>query len=153
MWYGSFGAKMYSYQLLENYSIRDGVSVVPDIVDGNVWTKPGDNVKFPRWSMTQREYAGQNTNSDLFIVSNDFLRLRNLTLGYTVPKKITQKVGISNARIYVSGDNLLTFSPIVKYHVDPETGLKANDYNGNGETDSGIQGARRVYMFGFQVSF
>jgi hypothetical protein len=60
---------------------------------------------------------------------------------------------MSNARFYVSGDNLLTFSPIAKYHVDPETGIKANDYNGNGETDSGIQGARRVYMFGVQVSF
>lgn len=153
MWYGSYGAKMYSYQLLENYSIRNGVSVVPSIVDGNVWMKPGDNVKFPRWSMADRPFAGQNNNTDLFLVSNDFLRLRNLTLGYTIPKKITQKVGMSHARFYVSGDNLLTFSPIVKYHVDPETGIKANDYNGNGETDSGIQGARRVYMFGVQISF
>jgi TonB-linked SusC/RagA family outer membrane protein len=153
MWYGSYGAKIYSYQLLENYSIRSGVSVVPDVVDGKVWMKPGDNAQFPRWSMTDRSFAGQNNNSDLFIVSNDFLRLRNLTLGYTLPKKITQKVGMSNARFYVSGDNLLTFSPVAKYYVDPESGLKANDYNGNGETDSGIQGARRVYMFGIQLSF
>jgi TonB-linked SusC/RagA family outer membrane protein len=153
MWYGSYGAKMYSYQLYENTCVRAGASVVPSIVDGNVWMKPGDNVKFPRWTMGDRYYVGHQVNSDLHIVSNDFLRLRNLVLGYTIPKKITQKVGISNARFYVSGDNLLTFSPIVKYYVDPETGLKANDYNGNGEKDSGIQGARRVYMFGVQVSF
>jgi TonB-linked SusC/RagA family outer membrane protein len=153
MWYGSYGAKMYSYQLLENYSIRAGVSPVPSIVDGNRWTKPGDNAKFPRWSMQDRGYAGQNTNSDLFIVSNNFLRLRNLVLGYTIPKTVTQKIGISNARIYVSGDNLLTFSPTVKYSTDPETGLRGNDYNGNGDNDSGIQGARRVYMCGLQVSF
>jgi TonB-linked SusC/RagA family outer membrane protein len=153
MFYGSYGAKMYSYQLFENYSVRPGVSVVPSIVDGNVWMKPGDNAQFPRWSIADRALAGQGNNTDLYIVNNDFLRLRNLTLGYTIPRKITQKVGMSNARIYVSGDNLLTFSPIVKYHVDPESGLKANDYNGNGETDSGIQGARRVYMFGIQVSF
>jgi TonB-linked SusC/RagA family outer membrane protein len=153
MFYGSYGSVIYDYQLLENYSIRAGVSPVPSIVDGNVWMKPGDNTKFPRWSMENKTIAGQNTNTDLFIVNNSFLRLRNLTLGYSLPKALLQKVGISNLRLYVTGDNLLTFSPTVKYHVDPESGLRGNTYNGNGDNDSGIQGARRVYMGGIQISF
>ncbi|MDR0537961.1 MAG: SusC/RagA family TonB-linked outer membrane protein [Tannerellaceae bacterium] len=153
MFYGSFGSYMYSYQLVENQSIRGGVSVVPDIVDGKVWMNPGDNAKFPRWSMEDRAYAGQNTNTDLFIVSNSFLRLRNLTLGYTLPSSLLKPLKLSNVRLYLTGDNLLTFSPTVKYHIDPESGLKGNDYNGNGDNDSGIQGARRVYMGGIQISF
>jgi TonB-linked SusC/RagA family outer membrane protein len=153
MFYGSYGSYIYSYQLLEGQSIRGGVSVVQDIVEGNVWMNPGDNAKFPRWSMENRSFAGQNTNSDNFIVSNSYLRLRNLTLGYTLPASTLKPLGLSNVRIYLTGDNLLTFSPTVKYHVDPESGLKGSDYNGNGDNDSGIQGARRVYMGGIQISF
>ena len=153
MFYGSYGSVMYSYQLLENYSIRGGVSPVPSIVDGNVWKKQGDNTQFPRWSMADRTKAGQNSNTDLFIVNNKFLRLRNLTLGYTLPKTILNKAGINSVRFYVTGDNLLTFSPTVKYNVDPESGIRGNDYNGNGDNDSGMPGARRVYMGGIQISF
>ena len=153
MFYGSYGSKMYSYQLLENYSVRGGVSPVPSIVDGNVWMNPGDRTKFPRWTMQDRSFAGQANNTDLFIVDNSFLRLRNVTLGYTLPKSMLNRAGISHVRVYLTGDNLLTFSPTVKYHVDPETGMRGNDYNGNGDSDSGIQGARRVYMGGIQISF
>jgi TonB-linked SusC/RagA family outer membrane protein len=153
MFYGSYGSVIYSYQMLESYSVRAGVSPVPSIVDGARWTKPGDNAQLPRWSMRDRGIAGQNINSDLFIVKNDFLRLRNLTLGYTLPKSLLQKADVSNVRLYITGDNLLTFSPTVKYSVDPEQGLRGNDYNGNGDNDSGIQGARRVFMGGIQLSF
>jgi TonB-linked SusC/RagA family outer membrane protein len=153
MWYGSYGAKMFSYQLRENSFVRAGVSVVPDIVDGKVWKKPGDQAQFARWSMSDASISGGNTISDQFLFSNDFLRLRNLTIGYTIPKAALKKIGFSNVRIYLTGDNLLTFSPSAKYFVDPESGVYANDYNGNGDNDSGIQGSRRVFMGGIQVSF
>jgi len=103
--------------------------------------------------MSSRTLAGQNTNCDQFIVDNSFLRLRNITLGYTVPKQLLNKLNVSNLRIYVTGDNLMTFSPVVKYSVDPEAGFSGNNYNGNAENDSGIQGARRVFMGGIQISF
>ena len=85
--------------------------------------------------------------------NNDFLRLRNVTLGYTIPKLLTQKLGISNARVYLTGDNLCTFGPAAKRHREPETGVLGNNYNGNTETDNGVQGSRRVYMAGIQVTF
>ena len=153
MFYGSYGSKLYSSQLRENYSIRAGVSPVPSIVEGKVWLKPGDNAQFPRWSMADRTKSGQSTKSDIWLIDNNFLRLRNLTLGYSLPGAFLKKAGITNLRLYVTGDNLLTFSPIVKYYVDPESGLGGGDYNGNGDNDSGIQGARRVYMGGIQISF
>jgi TonB-linked SusC/RagA family outer membrane protein len=153
MIYGSYGSKLYSAQLRENYSVRPGVSPVPSIVDGKVWTKPGDDAQFPRWSMENRAISGQSVMSDIWLLDNSFLRLRNLTLGYSLPKSCLNKIGVSNIRFYITGDNLVTLSPITKYHIDPESGLRGSDYNGNGDNDSGIQGARRVYTGGIQISF
>lgn len=90
---------------------------------------------------------------DRYIFDNDYLRLRNLTIGYTIPSTLTKKVGIDKVRIYFSGDNLLTFGPASRRYMDPETGLSGNNYNGNSETDTGISGGRRIYMGGIQISF
>ena len=86
-------------------------------------------------------------------MDNDYVRLRNAALGYSLPKSLLQKVNISNVRFYVSGDNLLTFGAAAKRHVDPETGILGNNYNGNAITDNGVQSSRRVYMGGVQITF
>lgn len=72
-----------------------------------------------------------------------FLRLKNVTLGYTLPKKWVNKAGASNARVYFNGANLLTFS---KYKIaDPEV----NQYGTRGwETPFG-----KTYTFGIELSF
>ena len=151
MWYASFGAKMWDYVYQERTTVRDGVGIIQDLVDGDVWMQSGDNAKFPRWSAV--DYSNTRKNSDFYLFDNDYLRLRNLTFGYTLPKNLTKKIGVSNARVYLSGDNLLTFGPAAKRHSEPETGVMGNNYNGNADTDNGIQGSRRVYMCGIQVSF
>ena len=48
--------------------------------------------------------------SDRFVEDGSFLRLKTLTLGYTLPKKALRKWGISTARVYVAGQNLWTIS-------------------------------------------
>ena len=48
--------------------------------------------------------------SDMALFSASYLRVKNITLGYTLPKELTQKAYINNARVYVSGDNLFMFS-------------------------------------------
>jgi hypothetical protein len=151
MWYGSFGSKMYDYVYSERTTIRDGVGVIQDLVAGKYWTQPGDKAIFPRWSASS--YANTRRASDFFLFNNDYIRLRNVTLGYTLPKRITQKVGISNTRIYLTGDNLLTLGSATNRYTEPETGVQGNNYNGNANTDNGIQGSRRVYMCGIQISF
>jgi TonB-linked SusC/RagA family outer membrane protein len=153
MWYGSYGAKLYSYQYMENTTVRTGVSVVPDLVEGKYWEKPGDIAQLPRPSREAYNSNGANQNTDLYLLSNDFLRLRNVTLGFTVPKNVLAKCKISGLRLYATIDNLLTFSEASSKYTDPETGLYGNDYNGNGDNDSGIQGPRRVFMGGIQLSF
>lgn len=151
MWYASFGSKMWDYQYQERTTVRDGVGIIQDLVEGDVWMQPGDKAKFPRWSASN--YSDTRRNSDFYLFDNDYWRLRNLTFGYTLPRNLTRKVGISNARIYLSGDNLLTFGPAAKRHTEPETGVSGNNYNGNADTDNGVQGSRRVYMAGIQVTF
>ena len=151
MWYASFGAKMYDYVYLENTTVRNGVGVIQDLVEGKVWMKPGDNAVFPRWSAD--DYSSTRKATDFYLFNNNYYRLRNLTVGYTVPRAITNKLHLSFARIYLSGDNLFTFGPAANRHNDPETGLIGNNYNGNANTDNGVQSARRVFMGGIQVSF
>jgi hypothetical protein len=153
MWYGSYGSKMYSYQFAENTTIRDGVSVVPSLVKGNYWEKPGDNALFPRPSQEGYGDNGANKGTDFYLLDNSFLRLRNITLGYTLPKNLLRKLDMLFVRIYITGDNLLTFSEAASKFTDPESGIYGNDYNGNGDNDSGIQGSRRVFMGGIQVTF
>lgn len=151
MWYGSFGAKLFNYMFFESGTMRTGVGLMQDVVFDKAWMKPGNEATYPRFSY---EKAGDNRKaSDFFVFNNDYVRLRNLTLGYTLPKKITGKVNISNVRFYVSGDNLMTFGTAARMHTEPETGILGNNYNGNTDTDNGNQSSRRVYMGGIQITF
>ena len=65
---------------------------------------------------------------------------------------MSRKAGVDNLRLYVTGNNLITLGPAAKRYTDPETGVMGNSYNGNAETDNGIQGSRRIYMFGVQIT-
>jgi len=75
---------------------------------------------FPR---PYSEYTGSNDKNylyptDRYLQNGAYIRLKNIRLGYTFPKSMTQKVFISNLRIYVSGENLLTFTKLMFF--DPE---------------------------------
>ena len=78
--------------------------------------------------------------------SASYLRLKSLTLGYTIPQELTRKVKISNARVFVSGENLITLTSLTKLF-DPE-GLSNIQY-GEGK----IHPLRKVYAFGLNVTF
>lgn len=150
MFYYSIGSKMYDYAYMERTALRGGIGVIQDLVTDR-WQQPGDNALLPKWS--NDDYSATRKASDFYIFDNDFLRLRNVTFGYNLPKSTLQKIGIGSVRVFVSGDNLLTFGAAKDRYSDPETGLSGNNYNGNADTDNGIQGSRRVYTGGLQVSF
>jgi len=73
------------------------------------WQQPGDQTMVPRLSSSN--YAG-NLRSSRFVEDGSYMRLKNATLGFTVPVEILNKLGagISRARLYVTGQNLLTFT-------------------------------------------
>ena len=151
MWYASFGSTLFDYMYQEESTVRSGVGVIEDLIDGKVWMKPGDNAKFPRWSYDNPSDTRRST--DFYLYNNSYVRLRNITIGYTIPKSLLRNIGLTNVRIYLSGDNLLTFGNAPSHHTDPETGLTGNNYDGAADTDNGYMSARRLYMAGIQVSF
>ena len=85
------------------------------------WTPDHIHAKMPRASY---ELWNNNSNetSTQWLLDSDFLRLKNLELGYTLPANVSQKAGIGNLRVYVSGNNLLIlFDHMKDDGFDPET--------------------------------
>jgi TonB-linked SusC/RagA family outer membrane protein len=85
------------------------------------WQKPGDVAQFPR-----RMHGGGYGNhlSDRMIHSTNHLRLKTVTLGYSLPQKWVKKASVQNARLFVAGNNLLTWAAYKEY--DPELSIAGN---------------------------
>ena len=73
----------------------------------NAWTPENKNTDIPRIN-----YNDQYTNylSDRFLTSSDYLSINNITFGYTLPKNLTTKFGVSNLRLYMAVDNVAVIS-------------------------------------------
>ncbi len=87
------------------------------------WKKPGDNARVP-----QIVYGGNKNSyrsSTRFLYKGDYIRLRDIQLGYTIPQKITKKAYINNLNIYVRGTNLFTFDTDKYIPFDPEAGINS----------------------------
>lgn len=108
------------------------------------WQKPGDVTDVPRAELV----AGNGTeDSTRYLKSTDYIRLKNLTLGYNVPKKYNNIAGISSARVYLSGFNLLTFTDYDGY--DPES---RSDAGGVGQVFYSAPAAKTISI-GVDLSF
>jgi TonB-linked SusC/RagA family outer membrane protein len=108
------------------------------------WTGPGTSNSEPRAT-----YGGNNyLPSDKFIQDGSFTRLRNVTLGYTLPSTITKKIAISQLRIYVKGSNIYTIAKFTGY--TPEIGGSTVVSN---NIDYGTYPVSSVYSFGINLTF
>lgn len=108
----------------------------------NRWTGEGTTNKYPLYRLSdQHNYK----SSDLYVHNGAYLRLANLTLSYTLPTQWVNKLGLSNFRLYVMGENLFTAT---KYHgFTPEVG----DGTAIG-IDYGNYPVARTWTIGFNVS-
>lgn len=86
------------------------------------WEYPGDNATHPK-PVAGRSDGTRNASSR-FLEDGSFFRLRNVTLSYDLPKNLLSRVNISDARVYLSGDNLLTLSRFSG--MDPEVRLDSD---------------------------
>ena len=81
-----------------------------------------------------------------------YLRLKTVTLGYTVPRNWTEKVGLNKVRVYFTGENLLTFDNL-NFPVDPEMGtgsmMTSSTYN-SGQIGTGTP-IQKTITFGLQL--
>ncbi len=89
------------------------------------WTGEGTSTTIPRAVFND---PNKNTRiSDRFVENGSYLRIKNITLGYTLPKSISQKAKLSTARVYVSCQNLYTFTKYSGF--DPEVTAAGIDFN------------------------
>ncbi len=86
----------------------------------NYWREPGDNAELPIVSFMNSQHTSYNSSRRL--VDGSYLRLKKVTMGYSVPQKFVSKVGIANARVYASASNLFTLSKVEGF--DPETSAR-----------------------------
>lgn len=106
------------------------------------WTAATPDNPYPRLIISDR---GNNTqNSDFWLRSGDYVRLKNAEFGYTIPSRITKKLKLSQLRFYVSGLNLLTFDKLGSLNVDPE--LPEAGYNSS-------YPYMKIYSFGLNMKF
>jgi TonB-linked SusC/RagA family outer membrane protein len=108
------------------------------------WTGEGTSNSFPRLttSDTNRNF---NNPSDFYLEDGDYLRLKTIQLGYSLPNDLISKIGLSRARIFITGENVFTFTKYSGY--DPEIG------GGVLGIDRGYYPQARTGMLGVNVQF
>jgi TonB-linked SusC/RagA family outer membrane protein len=116
----------------------------------NRWQKAGDVTEFPRAVFGDNVSNGSSFPLDINVFKGDFIKLRTLTLGYNFPTNMLDKIKISNARFYVSGNNLL----ILTAYPGPDPEVSSN---GNGTTNFGVDrntvANQRTITVGINVGF
>jgi TonB-linked SusC/RagA family outer membrane protein len=119
------------------------------------WTPTHMNAKAPIQE-TGQSFSTNSVPNSYFVENGSYLRLKNVQIGYTLPKQLLQKFGVSRLRVYVSGANLFT---VTKYSgVDPEIGTSsANSGVAGAQTAYGVdEGAypnQRTFLFGVNLNF
>lgn len=125
-----------------------------DFID-RVWSEENPDTYFPRpraYSSTGGELSKVNSR---YLQNIRYLRFKNLTVGYTLPSKLTGKIGLDKVRVYFSGENLAYWSPLKKYtkYLDPESAY-TRDGNGNSAAQDHMSYPwQKTYMFGIDISF
>lgn len=110
------------------------------------WTGPESSNEIPRVTTG----ATRNTEfSDFFVEDGSFVRLRNLQLGYTIPKRWTEKAKISSLRVYVAANNLVTLTGYQGF--DPDIGAAGGTLSAG--VDYGFYPQARIFMGGVNLKF
>ena len=116
----------------------------------NSWSPENPNGKWPMWVSSNAEATESgNVSNSMFVEDGSFLRMQTLTLGYTLPRKVVQKLTLSRIRLYAQMSNVFTLTGYSG--LDPETGRVGSDMNKG--IDYGSYGMPRQYIFGVNIGF
>ena len=140
---GSVGNDVLNMLKYDIYSGQGWYNAPKDIFD-KYWTGPGSTNKNFAISANVRDNLQQ---SEWFVEDGTYIRLKTLTVGYTLPPRFTQKMSIKNLRVYLSTQNLFT---ITGYSgLDPEMGNSNPQLMG---IDMGWYPSARVFLFGLSLN-
>lgn len=114
------------------------------------WTKAGDETDIPRVIFGDNVSNGSSFPIDVNVQKGDFIKVRNIIAGYSVPRSILQRASISNARFYVSVQN----AAIITKYAGPDPEVSSN---GNGNANAGIDrnsiANGRTFTLGLNIGF
>ena len=150
-WAFSYGAELYnsSRNLFDSdgFYLQYNQMVLPD--GWSRWEKPGDVVTHPKPQVGG--YEGGNQTSSRYLEDGSYLRLTNVRFSYDLPKMVTDRLGINGLNLYLTGDNLVTFTKFTG--VDPTI----NDVDNGGTTVYGFTSigypVPRRFALGLNLSF
>lgn len=151
--YGVYGNKILNYQksALESFQNRSfvGVQNVSLAYFKNHWTPDNPSNTYSRATYND-DAVGSNVPSSAWIEDGSYLKLKNITVGYTFPSSVINKITASKLRVYVSAQNLFT---ITKYSgLDPEIGMQNGNATQNG-VDNGTYPSSRYFTVGLNLIF
>lgn len=139
-----YGNKIYNYnrETMDNDGAYLGYNMISMEKTGSKlgwsrWEKEGDKATHPKLVMNGNKSS--NSTSSRFLEDGSYFRVKNVTLSYNVPQNIIKTVKIQNCRVFVSGDNLFTYTKFSG--MDPEVSLKTSEYSLAG-----------IYAFNYPIS-
>lgn len=140
---------------IESDGATTGYNFTTDVVN-NVWQKPGDIADRPKAVWANK--SSSNTTSSRFLEDVSYVRLRNVELGYNLPKTILSKIKFDNLRIYSRAENLVTLTKYKGYDPDvsiapiaPTSTASANSANAG--QDFFRYPTSRIITFGITAGF
>ncbi|WP_348636581.1 TonB-dependent receptor [Mariniflexile litorale] len=121
---------------------QDGA--IPKVWETHAWTPENPNAELPKiaWS-TADARSSQNLRNSFWLRDASYARIKNMTLGYTFPEEIANKISASNLRVYFSGENLFTFNNDI-FNFDPERAVGGDPQN---------YPQRKAFTFGLNITF
>jgi TonB-linked SusC/RagA family outer membrane protein len=144
------GRTIYAYQLSTREESGEGFTLPSKYYYDNAY----DPINNPNGTLAQPNFgnlspARRSTRaSDVFYKNGDFIRLRDAQIGYTFSEKALKKIGIASAKIYISGNNLITLNDFRGFNPEgsPESILSSGENNNN-------YPVARTYLFGCNITF
>ena len=132
-------------------------NMLPVHIYENHWTEDTPDAYFPRF----RGYLATSTNGVLrmpntrYLQNAAYVRLKNLTFGYDIPKEVLEKVGIAKCQLFFSGQNLWTWSPIhrITKNIDPEVISGSDAEVATGKGDGNAYPMLRSCSLGVTIGF
>ena len=126
---------------------RPYFSFIPSDFEKDIWSPENPDAYFPNLLA----YVALNANNELRATNNKYmqdlayLRLKNVQLGYSLPQNLISRIKLSNFRVFVSGENLWTWTKLRTKYIDPEQAMA--DPNGR------VYPFSKVYSFGIDITF
>jgi TonB-linked SusC/RagA family outer membrane protein len=153
-WYPSTETEMFWGQYNRPYNN------IPNFQVGNMWTPEHTDAYFPR---TMSRAASSDTNRELgvaqtrYLQNVAYLRMKNLQIGYNLPARLISKIGARTAKVFFSGENMFTWSPLYKIvkNIDVENAVPSDqDLNENSTNGDGYNyPLMKSYSLGLSVVF